>query len=189
MARTQSGRLIFGQPLLLKLTRTEEAMPCLMPTQLFHGLIPSIAARSVKKLARGCVTLCRRRLRTCQYGLQNCWPDWSNWIMVLLRSCHPLRRWRSSLDGRSRRHEVAQAATAKIPKSRLAGPDAIRPGRAWSIQEFQYRSSIGALVVNGPVIAQTDFPRTAPKPNPFLPGGAVYKRHYICPNSQSERRG
>jgi len=49
MPRTQSGRLIFGQPLLLKLTRTEEATPRLMPMQLFQSLIPSIAGRFVKK--------------------------------------------------------------------------------------------------------------------------------------------
>ena len=159
------------------------------------------ADAAVSELDSERVSLCRRRLRTCRCGLQNCWPGWSNWIMVLLRSCHPVRRWRSSLDGWLRGHEVAQAVTAKTPKGRLAGPDAVRLGRARSLQEFQHRSCrfefnrpthvvvkppkglcaftvplclLGAFVVNGPVVAQMDIPRPAPKPNPFPPGRAVY---------------
>ena len=45
---------------------------------------------------------------------------------------------------------------------------------------------LGALAVNGPVVAQTDNPRPLAQPNPFPPGRAVYKWHYICPNSQSD---
>ena len=45
---------------------------------------------------------------------------------------------------------------------------------------------LGALVVNGPVVAQMDIPRPAPKPDPFPPGRAVYKWHYVCPSSQPD---
>jgi hypothetical protein len=45
---------------------------------------------------------------------------------------------------------------------------------------------LGALVVNGAVVAQIDIPRPVPQPNPFPPGRAVYKWHYICPNSHPD---
>ncbi|HMF49809.1 MAG TPA: hypothetical protein VK603_14250 [Candidatus Saccharimonadales bacterium] len=58
--------------------------------------------------------------------------------------------------------------------------------KASMLRSFSALCLLGALVVNGPLAAQTDSLRPIPQPNPSPPGTAVYKWHYTCPNSISD---